>query len=240
MSEEEDHAYSTICLAMAQKRTGVRFQGPENLNIKKVMTAVVFDQPMLFYIKREYTCQYSYQEGAFTIGWSFQMPQDEINTYIGRVDRRIKYLKMNDRGNQIERELFIHNTLLGMGLRTGPNDWKDHCIIGPLLEGRTVCEGVALLFLLLCAMCRIHCIYVSGFAGNLTGKEAHAWNIVRLNNSWAHVDAYWDIILASHNNKTYNYNYFNVSDDYIRHDHDWCLDNYPLCFGFQANRQVFL
>lgn len=135
LSEEEDHAYSNICLAMAQKRTGVRFQGPENLNVKKVMTAVFFDQPMLFYIKRECTCQYSYQEGAFTIGWSFQMPQDEINTYIERVDRRIKHLKMNDRGNQIERELFIHNTLLEMGLRTGPNDWKDHCIIGPLLEG---------------------------------------------------------------------------------------------------------
>ena len=68
-----------------------------------------------------------------------------------------------------------------------------HNIIGPLLEGESVCEGYAKSFKLFCDLYEIPCMVVTGVGVTASGTEAHAWNVVRMEDGkWYGVDVTWD------------------------------------------------
>ena len=55
-----------------------------------------------------------------------------------------------------------------------------------LVDGSAVCQGYALAYMALLQRCGIDCCYVPSDEMN------HGWNMVRLGNSWYHVDVTWD------------------------------------------------
>ena len=58
--------------------------------------------------------------------------------------------------------------------------------------------------------------------------EPHAWNIVRVNGVYYHIDATWDIN-HYHQTNEYSYEYFCVNDDSINTDHNWDINTTPAC-----------
>jgi len=63
-----------------------------------------------------------------------------------------------------------------------------------LMHKSTVCSGYASLFWHLCRAAAIPCRIVTG-----TGKfEAHAWNMVQLDNYWYHIDSTWSTVEDTH------------------------------------------
>ena len=66
---------------------------------------------------------------------------------------------------------------------------------------------------------KIRSIYITGYAGG----ESHAWNLVRVDNQWYHVDTTWDDPGFSKNPRSgqENSKYFLVSDGRIKSDHQW-------------------
>ena len=68
-----------------------------------------------------------------------------------------------------------------------------HNVVGPLLEGLSVCEGYAKAFKLFCNRMNIPCIIVTGAGYTDKGAEAHAWNAVQMEDgNWYAVDVTWD------------------------------------------------
>ena len=68
-----------------------------------------------------------------------------------------------------------------------------YSIIGPLTEGKAVCEGYARSFKYIMDELHIPCVLVSGTAINSSGDiESHAWNYVQLDNKWYAIDVTWD------------------------------------------------
>ena len=70
-----------------------------------------------------------------------------------------------------------------------------------LVNGRTVCAGYARAFQYLLQQMDIPCYYCTGYAG-----EAHAWNIVALDDGYYNVDVTWD------DSDGGRYDYFNKTD----------------------------
>ena len=56
-------------------------------------------------------------------------------------------------------------------------------------------------------------------------REAHSWNITRINGITAHTDAAWDAALSG----GANYDYFNLCDADVAADHVFDTDLYPKC-----------
>ena len=62
---------------------------------------------------------------------------------------------------------------------------------------KTVCQGYAELFKLLCDKANIECVIITGYGkgygydGTREDKPNHAWNAVKLNNQWKLVDVTW-------------------------------------------------
>ena len=68
-----------------------------------------------------------------------------------------------------------------------------HNVIGPLLYGKSVCEGYAKSFKLFCRVMDIPCMTVTGVGYGSNGAEGHAWNAVRMEDgNWYAVDVTWD------------------------------------------------
>ena len=91
-----------------------------------------------------------------------------------------------------------------------------------LVLGKTVCAGYARAYQYLLQKLGIPCYYCTGYAG-----ENHAWNIVKLEDTYYNVDVTWS------DTKPQNYLYFNGTDadyakDHIRRD---LAVNLPVCNG---------
>lgn len=98
----------------------------------------------------------------------------------------------------------------------------DGSAYGVLVNKLGVCEGYAEAVKLLMKKVGIECRIVSGNAddGSADWRNEwgnHAWNIVKIDGNYYHVDATW------------GYNYFNVTDEKLSIDHEWYRKDYPAC-----------
>ena len=84
---------------------------------------------------------------------------------------------------------------------------------GVLLHGTGVCQSYALAYDMMLKMAGIDCLYITGEAGG----ESHAWNLVRLEGEWYHVDVTWDDPAPGSETRKY----FCVTDEIMRKDHTW-------------------
>jgi hypothetical protein len=91
---------------------------------------------------------------------------------------------------------------------------------GTLILGRAVCQGYADTMKLLLNLAGIEAHVVVGYAG-----EPHAWNMVKIDGEYFHVDATWDDPVPDAGNRV-RYTYFNLSDDEISKDHEWNRKKY--------------
>ena len=88
---------------------------------------------------------------------------------------------------------------------------------GVLLRGTGVCQSYALAYELLLNAVGIDSLYITGEAGG----GGHAWNLVKLNGSWYHIDCTWDDPVGG----TECHTYFALTDAEMRRDHVWTGEN---------------
>ena len=99
--------------------------------------------------------------------------------------------------NTYEQVKAIHDAIVnGTQYPADPNKatHNQHQAVGPLVEGKAVCDGYAKAFKYACDQKGIPCIIVTGTATNNLGeKGTHAWNYVKMDDGkWYQVDTDWD------------------------------------------------
>lgn len=92
-----------------------------------------------------------------------------------------------------------------------------------LMNGEGVCEGYALSALLLLRELDVEVKYISGEAvpGGL-----HAWNLVKLDGEWYHLDVTWNDPVPDQGDNV-RYDYFLLAENKIAKDHHWDTSLYP-------------
>ena len=115
-------------------------------------------------------------------------------------------------------ELQIHDLLLKNVKYVNKERNTEHTIEGPLLNKKAVCEGIAKAMKYLMNRKGIECEMVLGKLDDEEDDDIyHAWNVVRIDGEWYHVDVTADIGVS--NGKSFRYDYFNLSDEEISMDH---------------------
>ncbi|MGF7018186.1 hypothetical protein M2145_001953 [Lachnospiraceae bacterium PF1-21] len=103
-----------------------------------------------------------------------------------------------------------------------------HEIIGPLGHGVSVCEGIAKTVKVLCDAVGLWCIIAISEANPEKGiKYRHAWNIIRIEGKYFHLDATFDNTLGG--GEMVRYDYFNLSDQQVFKDHEPVIYPVPKC-----------
>ena len=86
-----------------------------------------------------------------------------------------------------------------------------------MVEGHGVCHDYTMAFGYLTARMGFETYYVYGYAnkvGVVTKGKDHAWNIIKLENNYYHVDCTWDDPTGGNNIPKYKY--FLKSDDTLK------------------------
>lgn len=100
-----------------------------------------------------------------------------------------------------------------------------------LKNGLTVCSGYAQLAYKMLNQSGIEAKIVVG-TGN---GESHAWNLVKLDGIWYHLDCTWDDPVPDVKGRIL-YNYFNLSDAQISKDHIFQKLDYPVANQVYYNK----
>ena len=128
----------------------------------------------------------------------------------------------------LEKVITVHNYIVKTFDYEKQTDGSPFAVYTFLKEKKGVCMAYALLFEKMMDLLHIPCYYVIGKAN---GEDicGHAWNMVKIDEHWYHVDATWNTIRSMHHTKEIRYRYFLLSDDDMKKDHQWQMTDYPPC-----------
>ncbi len=143
-----------------------------------------------------------------------------------RVEKLVRpAVKMNEK----EKEQYIHDFICRNVHYDKLKKAYSHEIIGPLGQGVGVCEGIAKTVKILCDNLGIWCIIAISEANpEKQIKYRHAWNIVRIDGKYYHLDATFDNSLGK-NSPEIRYDYFNLDDSRMFRDHEPVIWKTPVC-----------
>ena len=129
-----------------------------------------------------------------------------------------------DKGRDLSDEDFIHHLHSHLINNVRYVESPDsHTIIGPLLRGQGVCDGISKAFKLCCDLRGIGCHNVQGV---LRG-DRHMWSRVSLGGNWYNIDVTADLGVSDEGFEAFDY--YLVSDRTIMKDHTLDSDVDLIC-----------
>lgn len=170
--------------------------------VKNVFEAVTNDHPELFWLEMGYSCKYLQSGSCVEITLNYNEAYDSFNAAKRQFDQAAEAILAGARtqGSDLEKERYVHDALMQItsyNLQAKMNQ----SAYSALVNGESVCAGYARAFQYIMQQLGIPCYYCTGTAG-----EDHAWNIVKLGNTYYNVDVTWD------DTDPATYNYYNKSD----------------------------
>lgn len=186
------------------------FSVSENVNIEEVdetIDAIYYDHPELFWLGNDYTYKYTRDNRVVEITLTFNTTIADIKEAQQKFNQEVNELLKGayNLETAYEKEKYIHDLLISQ-ITYDENAPNNQSAYSAIVNKKTVCAGYAKAFQLLLTKLNIPCYYVVGFA-----KEAHAWNIVKLD-GYYNVDLTWD-------DAKDQYKYFNKTDETFNRSH---------------------
>lgn len=105
---------------------------------------------------------------------------------------------------------------------------------GALVNQDAVCNGYAEALQVLFTCAGLESQFIIGKADGIE----HAWNLVKLEGVWYHLDATWNDPVPDRGDMVVH-SYFNVPDEVISETHEWDKSSYPEAFGMSCNYYVY-
>ena len=137
-----------------------------------------------------------------------------------------KYKQCSD----LQKEKAIHDYIATTVTYKDTEAPYSHEAPGAILYQIGVCEGIAKAFKYLSDQLGLQSIVVFGASNEQGNEGGHAWNLVRINGAFYHIDTTFDTTIST---SCIRYDYFNLSDADIRSSHHWNneLPECPRTYG---------
>lgn len=139
-----------------------------------------------------------------------------------------------------EKEKAIHNYII-KNTKYDVENYRNNTIpresyspYGVLVLGCGVCQGYAEATQMLCTKAGLQCLVIHGEAYSEGNWGGHAWNLIKINGVWYHLDTTWDDPYPDRGREV-QYNYFNLTDQEIGTNHRWDKSKYPAATTHYKN-----
>jgi len=219
------HAMKTGFEAMAPSFLVPRVEAKE---LAEVFFRMRLDHPELFWaVGFKYR---SYRDsGNLEILPEYLFEKSKVKDHQKAMKARVeKLVRPAAKFSEKEKEQYIHDFICQNVRYDKLKKPYSHEIIGPLGQGVGVCEGIAKTVKILCDNLGIWCmIAISEANPEKKIKYRHAWNIVRIDGKYYHLDTTFDNSLGK--DSDIRYDYFNLDDFRIFRDHEPVIWNVPAC-----------
>lgn len=239
LSIKEKRTYDSLVDGFSKMMPAIPIATTEKM--EGIVADIMHNHPELFYLNQKYmitggalrgkALQMRYQCNERQRNRIWKQVEDEASRIVSQVIR--------PRQSEYDKVLALHD-FLKSNIRynekalKNPQLWDAYTVVGALIDKNCVCQGFAAGMKLLCDLVNVVCFSVSGYGHNNLMDGPHAWNIVRINGFYYHVDVTWDNQFGSAIDVP-NYTYLNLNDQMMAKDHEWDQLNYPPCFSTAYN-----
>ncbi|WMJ79094.1 transglutaminase domain-containing protein [Clostridium sp. MB40-C1] len=181
----------------------------------------------------------SYSDGSakMSINIKYEFSKEEMKNMKELSEKKAKEIinnLINSSMSDYEKELAIHNYIANNStydkrVFTNNIPMESYTDYGILIKGTGVCSGYARAMYRLLNMAGVECLYVVGYGLNDSTSVSHAWNMVKIEDEYYHLDVTWDDPITYSGKDIVTYNYFNLTDEKMQLDHSWDTRKYPKC-----------
>lgn len=229
LSEKEQEYYAIMRDAVMNFEDEAVFPEPLSAEVlRKLFVTVYYQEEDIFWLDSMF---YSRPNDFFSQKLTYRFSREEAAAMQQEIDVRVNeiFSSFGPDTSDYEKLLRFHDELvLGCTFREGEK--YSNTVYGALVAGQAQCEGYALAYEYLCRRAGIECFTVTGSSPQ---GAAHAWNMVKLEGMWYHVDCTWDDPILTPEDKDFvRHYYFLVSDSDIigvTHIPDGTYYTYPIC-----------
>ena len=240
LSEENRQLYDVVksgLLSMEDEIVIRRFSYTED-DVRDVLWYIMSDSPELFWV--EWTWDIRSQEDGIVILPHYLIAKTELETKRAELETAVDALVAKvgeaNAASEYDKALALHRALVVQSKYTDNGDPLTHTAYGALVQGAAVCDGYAHALDLALTRLGIETSYVEGTSTQNGVTVGHAWNVVKLDGVWGHIDATWNDLDALGSEGLFagvvSHAYFMLSDAEIALDHT--VDNrapLPACPG---------
>lgn len=200
----------------------------ENRELTDVFMKLRLDCPQIFYAGN---FKYRYYPDGTTAELipEYLFEKGKIKDHQKALQARVEKLtRPVQKATEMEKLLYIHDFICKNVTYDKLKKQYSHEIIGALGHGVGVCEGIAKSVKVLCDALHIWCVIALSENNPEKGiKYRHAWNIVRVDKKYYHLDCTFDNSLGTP--EEIRYDYFLLNDKQIFRDHERLVWQMPAC-----------
>lgn len=228
LNKEQQRAYHAMKEGLSSMAPSFPVPRLSDRELADIYFLLRLDHPKLFYsVKFSYKF-YPESENVEMVP-EYLFKKNKLMDHQKAMEARVKKLaRQAEKLSDKDKELFIHDFICQNVRYDKLKKAYSHEIIGPLGQGVGVCEGIAKSVKILCDALNIWCIIAISGANPEKGiKYRHAWNIVRIDGKYYHLDATFDNSLGDP--EEIRHDYFNLNDKQIFRDHEPVIWKVPVC-----------
>lgn len=188
-------------------------------NIMEVMENI-FDQYVYendYFRGIIYKWNYGYKGNILTFDIEY-LTTEEQEAFIQSEVERIVHNIITPAMSDVEKVKAIHDYVILNSTYSYNTNTSPHAAYSILKEGKGVCSAYAMLTQRLLEEAGMEVRYVTGYT-----SELHAWNLVKVDEEWYHLDTTWDDptfdASAGDQSNYVQYDYFLISDKEMSKDH---------------------
>jgi len=182
-------------------------------DIMQIYTDIRNNSPELFYLENSLLYYYNSYGIVTSVEFSYTMPPEEVEAARIQYDAEIAYIVSLLEGSMSDMEiaLFVHDYFAASF--SYDNSMKVYDAYG-LFNTRTgVCQAYSLAYAAVLRECGIDAVMITSEDMN------HAWNLIKINGSWYHVDLSYDDPSPDRTGLVLHDNFL-LSDDAVRVNHN--------------------
>ena len=229
LNKAQQNTYHAIKTGLQSLAPSFQIPRLEHKELSDVFFMVRLDNPEIFY-STTFKYKFYQDSGNAEMIPEYMFEKSKIQDHQKAMKSRVEKLARSAmKMSEQEKLLYIHDFICENVYYDKLKKAYSHEIIGPLGQGVGVCEGIAKAVKILCDALGIWCIIALSEANPEQGiKYRHAWNVVRINGKYYHLDATFDNSLGKKLNLI-RYDYFCLNDKQLFRDHQPLVWKVPTC-----------
>lgn len=191
LASDEQKVYAEILYSLLAREEGTVLSTTDAAVIDRAFTAVMLDNPGIFYVDGYKYTEYTRDDKTDRIEFAgkYLYEEEEILRRQALIDAEVSDILagMPDTKDEYVKVKYLYDTLVTQteyDLQAADN--QNICSV--FIGGKSVCQGYAKALQYLAMKAGMRCSLV---LGNVIGGEGHAWNLVLVNGAWYYVDATW-------------------------------------------------
>lgn len=210
---DKEKEYYRIIRDAAQnfELTAVFPEAVEPEMLRKLFIAVYCQEEEIFWLNSIF---FRPDEPSDTLQLTYRFNKSEAEQLRQELETKTEeiFSAFDESTTDYEKLKHFHDTLV-LGCTFSQTRPYVNTTYGAIVDGYAQCEGYAFAFDYLCSRAGIDCLTVNSVASD---GETHAWNVVKLDGMWYHVDCTWDDpLLETESPEFLRHYYFLVSDSDI-------------------------